>query len=241
MNTRHAPSVPVSFSQGNNESAKMPMLRCAIVATSVIVSVQVDPKTRNDQVVRLIQLKTNIDGPPHALELFVATPVGHTTIGLPTYHPDYKLLDRGHIQTMKRYLTSDSRLSLTSTPDDGASPSIAESCDTLPKERQLCSLLLGGYLWLETPYRDDQLVKELGNLDHIKRIVKLTGFVNCVDGFTAQPAVINGASDLLVQIFGDKGKHARSAVGTNALPLNVAVEIEAIVEVDPSAPSKSAL
>ncbi|TMW55533.1 hypothetical protein Poli38472_010415 [Pythium oligandrum] len=85
------------------------------------------------------------------------------------------------------------------------------------------------------------LKEELGNLDHIKRIVKLTGFVNCVDGFTAQPAVINGASDLLVQIFGDKGKHARSAVGTNALPLNVAVEIEAIVEVDPSAPSKSAL
>uniref|UniRef100_K3WJH4 Endoribonuclease L-PSP/chorismate mutase-like domain-containing protein n=1 Tax=Globisporangium ultimum (strain ATCC 200006 / CBS 805.95 / DAOM BR144) TaxID=431595 RepID=K3WJH4_GLOUD len=83
------------------------------------------------------------------------------------------------------------------------------------------------------------LKKELGDLDHIKRIVKLTGFVNCVDGFAGQPAVINGASDALAEIFGAKGKHARSAVGTNALPVNVAVEIEAIVEVEPSAPSLS--
>lgn len=82
--------------------------------------------------------------------------------------------------------------------------------------------------------------EELGDLDHIKRFVKLTGFVNCVDGFGSQPAVINGASDALVEIFGAKGRHARSAVGTNALPLNVAVEIEAIVEVEPSAPSLSA-
>lgn len=63
--------------------------------------------------------------------------------------------------------------------------------------------------------------------------------MNCVDGFTQQPVVINGASDTIAKIFGDKGKHARSAVGTNALPLNVAVEIEAIVEVEPSAPSLS--
>lgn len=84
------------------------------------------------------------------------------------------------------------------------------------------------------------LPDELGDLDHIKRFVKLTGFVNCVDGFASQPAVINGASDALVEIFGAKGKHARSAVGTNALPVNVAVEIEAIVEVEPSAPSLSA-
>jgi enamine deaminase RidA (YjgF/YER057c/UK114 family) len=86
------------------------------------------------------------------------------------------------------------------------------------------------------------LLDELGgDLSHIKRFVKLTGFVNCVDGFTGQPAVINGASDFLVQLLGDKGRHARSAVGTNALPVNVAVEIEAIIEVDPSAPSKSAM
>ncbi|CAH0479841.1 unnamed protein product [Peronospora belbahrii] len=83
------------------------------------------------------------------------------------------------------------------------------------------------------------LKNELGELDHIKRVVKLTGFVNCVDTFTAQPGVINGASDTVAAIFGDKGKHARSAVGTNALPLNVAVEIEAIVEVEADAPSLS--
>ncbi|KAG7376895.1 hypothetical protein PHYPSEUDO_012567 [Phytophthora pseudosyringae] len=83
------------------------------------------------------------------------------------------------------------------------------------------------------------LKKELGELDHIKRVVKLTGFVNCVDTFTAQPGVINGASDTVAAVFGDKGKHARSAVGTNALPLNVAVEIEAVVEVEAGAPSLS--
>ncbi|RLN32726.1 hypothetical protein BBJ28_00001961 [Nothophytophthora sp. Chile5] len=76
------------------------------------------------------------------------------------------------------------------------------------------------------------LKQEVGDLDKIKRVVKLVGFVNCVDGFTAQPAVINGASDTFGKVFGDKGIHARSAVGTNALPLNVAVEIEAIVEVE---------
>ena len=73
----------------------------------------------------------------------------------------------------------------------------------------------------------------LGDLDRVKRIVKLTGFVNCVDGFGQQPAVINGCSDLMVQLFGPvKGAHARSAVGTNALPLGVPVEIEAIIEIE---------
>ncbi|CAK4170785.1 unnamed protein product [Aphanomyces euteiches] len=74
------------------------------------------------------------------------------------------------------------------------------------------------------------LKNELGDLNKIKQIVKLTGFVNCVDGFTAQPSVINGASDTFAKVFGDSGVGARSAVGTNALPLNVPVEIEAIVE-----------
>ncbi|KAG7386231.1 hypothetical protein PHYPSEUDO_000552 [Phytophthora pseudosyringae] len=76
------------------------------------------------------------------------------------------------------------------------------------------------------------LKQEVGDLDKIKRVVKLVGFVNCVEGFTQQPAVINGASDTIAKVFGDKGIHARSAVGTNALPLNVAVEIEAVVEVE---------
>ena len=69
------------------------------------------------------------------------------------------------------------------------------------------------------------------NLDKIKRIIKLGGFVNCIDEFTQQPEIINGASDLMVEIFGDKGKHSRFAVGTNSLPRNVIVEIEAVAEI----------
>lgn len=70
-----------------------------------------------------------------------------------------------------------------------------------------------------------------GDLDRVVACVKLGGFVNCVDGFGEQPQVINGASDLMVDIFGDKGRHARFAVGTNALPKNVAVEIDAVFEI----------
>lgn len=69
-----------------------------------------------------------------------------------------------------------------------------------------------------------------GDLDRIARIVKLTAFVNSAPDFTDQPKVVNGASDFLVEAFGDKGRHARSAVGVAALPLGVAVEIEAIFE-----------
>ena len=69
------------------------------------------------------------------------------------------------------------------------------------------------------------------NLDKINRIVKLGGFVNCIDEFTQQPEIINGASDLMVEVFGDKGKHSRFAVGTNSLPRNVVVEIEAVAEI----------
>jgi enamine deaminase RidA (YjgF/YER057c/UK114 family) len=71
-----------------------------------------------------------------------------------------------------------------------------------------------------------------GNLDRVKRCVKLLGFVNGTPEFADQPKVINGASDLIVEIFGDKGRHARSAVGSGSLPINVAVEIEAIFEVE---------
>lgn len=78
----------------------------------------------------------------------------------------------------------------------------------------------------------NRTAEEVGDLDRVKRVVKLTGFVNCVDDFAQQPQVINGASDLIGKIFGDKGIHSRSAVGTNALPLNIPVEIEAIVEVE---------
>jgi enamine deaminase RidA (YjgF/YER057c/UK114 family) len=70
----------------------------------------------------------------------------------------------------------------------------------------------------------------IGDLNLMKRIVKLTVFVNSADGFSEQPKVANGASELLVKIFGEKGRHARSAVGVNELPLNSAVEVEMIVE-----------
>ena len=70
-----------------------------------------------------------------------------------------------------------------------------------------------------------------GDLDRVKRVAKLTVFVNSVDDFTDQPKVANGASDTMVDVFGDAGKHTRSAVGVNVLPLNVAVEVEAIFEV----------
>ena len=76
------------------------------------------------------------------------------------------------------------------------------------------------------------LKAEIGELDKLKRVVKLLGLVNCTPEFAEQPSVINGASDFLVEVFGDRGKHARSAVGSNALPFNIAVEIEMIVEVE---------
>ena len=72
---------------------------------------------------------------------------------------------------------------------------------------------------------------ELGSLDRVKRVVKLLGMVNAVDGFKEHPQVINGCSDLFVEVFGDAGRHARSAVGMASLPFQIPVEIEAIVEV----------
>ena len=76
------------------------------------------------------------------------------------------------------------------------------------------------------------LKAELGSLNKVKRIVKVLGMVNCTEDFKDQPKVINGYSDLMVEIFGDKGKHARSAVGMYALPMNIAVEVEVIVEIE---------
>ena len=76
------------------------------------------------------------------------------------------------------------------------------------------------------------LKAELGSLNKVKRIVKVLGMVNCTEDFKDQPKVINGYSDLMVEIFGDKGKHARSAVGMYALPAGIAVEVEVIVEVE---------
>jgi enamine deaminase RidA (YjgF/YER057c/UK114 family) len=72
---------------------------------------------------------------------------------------------------------------------------------------------------------------ELGSLDRVTRVVKLLGMVNCAPGFNQTPAVIDGCSNLLLEVFGDAGKHARSAVGQAELPFDISVEIEMVVEV----------
>jgi enamine deaminase RidA (YjgF/YER057c/UK114 family) len=98
---------------------------------------------------------------------------------------------------------------------------------------------VGGDLTLEQGYECARIaalnclaaVKSvIDDLDRVKQIVRLTGFVNSAVGFNEQPKVLNGASDLLVEIFGERGKHARLAIGTNELPLGAPVEVEMIVE-----------
>ena len=71
-----------------------------------------------------------------------------------------------------------------------------------------------------------------GDLDKVKRVVRLGGFVNSTPDFTQQPSVVNGASDVMVEVFGDKGKHCRTAVSAGALPLDVAVEVDAVIELE---------
>lgn len=75
------------------------------------------------------------------------------------------------------------------------------------------------------------LKSEIGDLENVQHIVKLLGFINSAEGFVEQPYVMNGASELLVEIFGEKGKHARSAIASNELPFNTCIEIEMIVEI----------
>ncbi len=100
---------------------------------------------------------------------------------------------------------------------------------------------VGKELTLEDGYKAAQLVclnclasvkDALGDLDRVKRVVKLLGMVNCTSDFGQQPEVINGASDLLVQLYGDAGRHARSAVGMGSLPRNISVEIEMVLDVE---------
>ena len=79
-----------------------------------------------------------------------------------------------------------------------------------------------------------QLKAALGSLDRVEQVVKLGAFVNCTPDFTDQPKVANGASELMAEVFGEAGKHARSAVGVPSLPLGVAVEVDAIVAVRPA-------
>jgi enamine deaminase RidA (YjgF/YER057c/UK114 family) len=77
-----------------------------------------------------------------------------------------------------------------------------------------------------------QLNKAVGGLDRVRSVVRLGGFVNAIETFSDHPTVINGASDLMVAVFGDSGRHARAAVGTSSLPRNSAVEVEGIFEID---------
>lgn len=77
------------------------------------------------------------------------------------------------------------------------------------------------------------LKEELGDLDRVKRIVKVLGMVNATSEYGSQPEVINGCSDLFVEVFGERGRHARSAVGMGSLPRGIPVEIEVIVEIEP--------
>jgi len=100
---------------------------------------------------------------------------------------------------------------------------------------------LGADMSVEEGYKAARLVGinliarlkgELGDLDRVKRVVKLLSMVNCTPDFGQQPAVANGCSDLMVEVFGEKGRHARSAVGMAGLPNNIPVEVEMIVEVE---------
>ena len=100
---------------------------------------------------------------------------------------------------------------------------------------------LGQDVDVETGYKAAELVAlnmlaslkaEIGDLDRVRRIVKLLGMVNCTPDFGQQPEVINGASDLLTHVFGERGIHARSAVGMASLPRGISVEVEMIVEVE---------
>ncbi len=77
-----------------------------------------------------------------------------------------------------------------------------------------------------------QVKAALGDLDKVARVVRLGGFINSAPGFTDGPQVMNGASDLMVEVFGDKGRHARTTVGVSALPADAAIEVDGIFEVD---------
>ncbi len=106
--------------------------------------------------------------------------------------------------------------------------------------RAMFSGKLGREVTEEQGYRAAQLcavnclacVKSvIGDLDRIEQVVKVLGFVASVDGFARQPWVMNGCSELLIRLFGDKGRHARSAIGVNQLPLDIPVEVEMVVRV----------
>ena len=98
--------------------------------------------------------------------------------------------------------------------------------DTMTTEQGAKAARMAGISILST------IRQQLGSLDKVKRLVKVTGMVNATQDYTQHSTVINGFSDLMVEVFGDKGKHARAAVGMSSLPVGAAVEIEVIIEVE---------
>ena len=108
---------------------------------------------------------------------------------------------------------------------DGATPSGKVGRDLTTEEGYEAARLTGINILA-------RMKGELGDLDRVRRVVKLLGMVNSDPDFNQQPAVVNGCSDLLAEVFGDKGRHARSAVGMASLPNDIPVEIEVIIEVE---------
>ena len=108
--------------------------------------------------------------------------------------------------------------------EDGSTPSGKVGKDLSPEEGYAAARLVGINLLA-------RLKDSLGDLDRVERVVKLLSMVNCTPEFNQQPQVANGCSDLLVEVFGEKGRHARSAVGMASLPNDIPVEIEMVVEI----------
>ena len=108
--------------------------------------------------------------------------------------------------------------------EDGTTPSGKVGSDLTLEEGYEAARLVGVNLLA-------RLKSSLGDLDRVERIVKLLSMVNCTPDFNQHPQVANGCSDLLVEVFGDKGRHARSAVGMSSLPNDIPVEIEMVVEI----------
>ena len=108
--------------------------------------------------------------------------------------------------------------------EDGTTPNGKVGRELTPEEGYEAARLVGINLL-------SRLKSSLGDLDRVERIVKLLSMVNCTPDFNQQPQVANGCSDLMVEVFGDKGRHARSAVGMSSLPNDIPVEIEMVVEI----------
>ena len=116
----------------------------------------------------------------------------------------------GQVPFVDGKLTATGRIGEDATPEDGYEQARICAINLIAQVKAACG----------------------GDLDRVRRVVKLGGFVASADDFNGQPGVINGASDLMVEVFGDAGRHARFAVGTNALPLGCIVEIDGVFEID---------